>query len=332
MDEAILNKALENLRENAGIEGLFAPHHTGAGDGYVDFNFANGKERFLVAVKREIRYHQLEPIIQWAKSNKHFMVIAQSIFPKIKAELRAEGIGYLDAAGNIFLQTDNRHVWIEGHKVEKVINEKVNRAFTATGLKVVFRFLMDAQFVNQPQRIIAQETGVALGNINYILKGLRSRGYLIAKNDKESMLINRKALLNEWVVGFEEKLKPNLHIGNFRLLKNEEYAHWTQIPLKKHQSFWGGEAAGALITKHLLPGIFTIYTEENRQNLSKDYKLVPDTSGNIKVYKKFWKGQMTYNETVVHPILVYADLIHTGERRSLETAQKLYDALLHNGF
>jgi hypothetical protein len=36
------------------------------------------------------------------------------------------------------------------------------------------------------------------------------------------------------------------------------------------------------------------------------------------------------NKNVVHPILAYADLMNTGERRFLETAQKIYDELLTN--
>jgi hypothetical protein len=161
---------------------------------------------------------------------------------------------------------------------------------------------------------------------------LKEQKFLIQKNRKAFMLVNRKQLLDKWLIGFEERLKPTLHIGNFRLLRNEDYNQWKNIPLQKHQAFWGGEPAGALITGYLLPEIFTIYTEETRNDLIKNYRLVPDTNGNIRVYKKFWKGKETFNETVVHPLLAYTDLMNTGDRRNTETAQKIYDELLHNRF
>ncbi len=333
MKEKIVHTALGNLRKHTGIEVEFHTVNQQKGlDGELVLVFHNGKELFEVEVRREIRNHQLEQIKERARENKNFLLIAETIFPKIKEILRKEGIGYLDAAGNIFLQTIKHYLWIDGHKAGKTNAEKTNRAFTATGLKVVYIFLINEQLLNQPQRIIAEEAGVALGNINYIINGLKEQKFLVQKNRKEFMLINKKELLEKWVGGFEEKLKPKLHIGNFRFLKNEEYNQWKNITLKKHQTYWGGEPAGALITKYLLPEIFTIYTEETRNSLIKNYRLVPETNGNIRIYKKFWKGEGTYNETVVHPLIAYADLMNTGDRRSIETAKRIYDELLHNRF
>ncbi|MCU0355112.1 MAG: type IV toxin-antitoxin system AbiEi family antitoxin [Cytophagales bacterium] len=330
METRIVHTALENLRKHTGIEGIYTATQKKGLDGEVEFVFQNGKERFTTEVKRELRNHQLEQIKD--RANKKHIIIAETIFPKIKEALRNDGIGYLDMAGNVFLRTAKHHVWIEGHKAEKTQTEKPNRAFSATGLKVIYLLLTDDQLVNQPQRMIAEAAGVALGNINYILNGLREQKFLIQKIRKAFMLVNRKQLLDKWLIGFEERLKPTLHIGNFRLLRNEDYNQWKNIPLQKHQAFWGGEPAGALITGYLLPEIFTIYTEETRNDLIKNYRLVPDTNGNIRVYKKFWKGKETFNETVVHPLLAYTDLMNTGDRRNTETAQKIYDELLHNRF
>lgn len=89
-----------------------------------------------MGVKREIMIHQLPLIEHMAKENKNFLLIAETIFPKIKEELRKQGIGYLDTAGNIFIQTPKHHLWIGGHKNKKRITEKPNRAFKAAGLKV----------------------------------------------------------------------------------------------------------------------------------------------------------------------------------------------------
>ena len=332
-----MHTALENLKHHTGIEGFYTANQKKGLDGEVELIFQNlpyrqagGKELFIVEVKREIRNHQLTVIEEMARNNKNFLLIAETIFPKIKEELRKQGIGYLDTAGNIFLQTAKHHLWIEGHKNQKTTTEKPNRAFKAAGLKVIYLFLTDEKLLNQPQRTIAEEAGIALGNINYILNGLKELKFLIEKNKKEFQLINRNELMQKWITRFEEKLKPTLHIGNFRFLKNEDYNHWKNIVLKKNQTYWGSEPAGAIITKYLLPEIFTLYTDETRNNLIKNYRLIPDPNGNVRAYKKFWKGQNTYDETTVHPILAYTDLVNTGDRRSIETAKKIYDELLSN--
>lgn len=323
--EKIVYTALENLRKHTGIEGFYTTNQSKGLDGEVDFVFQTGKELFAVEVRREIRNHQLPLIEDMARENKNFLLIAETIFPKIKEELRKQGIGYLDTAGNIFMQTAKHHLWIEGHKNKKIITEKPNRTFKAAGLKVIYLFLTNEKLLNQPQRTIAEEAGIALGNVNYILNGLKKLKFLIEINKKEFQLINKNELLQKWMTGFEEHLKPTLHIGNFRFLQTEDERNWKQIKLKQHQTFWGGEPAGDLITNYLRPEIFTIYTLETRNNLIKDYRLVPEQNGNIKAYKKFWNDHDGFNETVVHPILAYTDLFNTGNSRCIETAKMIYD-------
>lgn len=328
MEEKIVYTALENLRKHTGIEGWFTATYKDYLDGEVRLLFNMGEERFTIEVKHEIRTHQLEHIRQLAARYKDLLLIADTIFPKIKDELRKIGVGYLDAAGNIFIQTDKNHVWIEGHKIEKTEIIKVNRAFTATGLKAVYLFLIDENMVNQPQRTIADEAGIALGNINLIFNGLKEHGFLIEKGKNLLQIINIERLMERWMEVFEEKLKPTLHIGNFRFAKSNDENTWKELILKPNETYWGGEPAGEIITNYLIPEIFTLYTDETRNNLIKNYHLVPETKGNIKMYKKFWKGQATFNDTVVHPLLAYADLMNTGNSRCMETAKMIYDRLL----
>lgn len=325
MEDKLLYTALENLKNHTGIQGWIEAADKGDTDGVLHLLINNREDTFTILIKGEIRFHQLEQIRQMAKKHKNLLLIANTIFPKIKQELRNNGICYLDKAGNIFVQTDKNHIWIEGQKNEHLKIDKINRAFTPAGLKTVYLFLINENLVNQPQRTIADEAGIALGNINYIINGLKEYEFLIEKGRKQFQIINKEQLLNKWIEALEEKLKPTLHIGNFRFAGNITINTWKEIPLKPNQTYWGGEPAGALITNYLVPEIFTLFTDETRNNLVKNYHLIPDNTGNIQVFKKFWKGQATYNETVVHPLLAYADLMNTGNSRCVETAKIIYD-------
>jgi hypothetical protein len=159
---------------------------------------------------------------------------------------------------------------------------------------------------------------------------LRNQGFLIEKNKQTYELTNKKALLNKWMAGYKDKLKPLLPIATFRFLKEDEYTRWKKLPLKKGETCWGGEPAADLLTGYLKPGEYTLYTLEKRSELIKNYRLVPDEKGNIKAYQKFWKDEEL--KTIAPPLLVYADLINTGDRRCIETAQKIYDQYLQNKF
>ena len=129
---------------------------------------------------------------------------------------------------------------------------------------------------------------------------------------------------------YAERLQPTLQIGTFRFLKDENILHWKGLNLKPN-ACWGGEAGGALLAHYLKPEILTIYTDETRSDLMKNYRLVPDDKGNVNVYRKFWSGD-GFNRDIAPPLLVYADLMNTGDSRCIETAQKIYDEYLQNKF
>lgn len=325
MEDKIVHVALENLLKHTGMKAFYTAKPKKGIDGEVEFVFQKEKVKFLVGVKREIRNHQLIGIEELAMHHKNFLLIAETILPKIKEELRKQGIAYLDTAGNIFMKTEKHHLWIDGHKKQKTTDEKPDRAFKAGGLKLIYLFLTNENLLNQPQRTIAEEAGIALGNIGNILNGLKVLGFLIELSKKEFQLINKNELLQKWMTGYEDILKPALHIGNFRFASTDDERNWKELKFKEYETYWGGEPAGNLITNYLQPGIFTIYTEETRSNLIKNYHLVPEQNGTIKVYKKFWKNHNGLNENVVHPILAYTDLVNTGNSRCIETAKIIYE-------
>lgn len=326
-EDKILETAVRNLTIFTGLKA-----HWKAGKQPIDAELLlEGKNlTFYTAVKKELRGHYLETLQQYAKHHKPFMVVAQTIFPTLKKQLRDLGIAYLDAAGNIFYNTNNQYVWIEGNKIEQEKEEKKNRAFTKAGLKVVFQFLLNKETINQPYRQIAAMAGVAIGNIKYVLDGLAEGGFILHLDKNKTKLLNKRELLNRWIDGYGTKLKPALHRGNFRFLKEEDGKHWKKLKLDVANTVWGGEAAADLITNYLVPLKWTLYTGATQAELMKSLKLLPDPKGIVQVYEKFWNNEL---DTHVAPeLLVYADLMLTGDPRCIETAKRIFDKTLADEF
>jgi hypothetical protein len=284
-----------------------------------------------IEVKKEIRNYQIPQILDKAAQFGKIIVIAKHLFPKIKEEFRQNQIAYLEENGNIFLKEKGILLWIDTQKNNPVQKEKGNRAFTKTGLRITFHFLMKKEFINMPYREIAQKTGVGLGNINYVINGLKDLGFLIKINKLEYALNNRKEMFEKWMAAYEERLKPALLMGTFRFMKEEDIINWKNIQLADGETFWGGEPAGDLMTNYLQPNEWTIYTTETRNELIKNYKLVPDEKGNVKVFKKFWQLGQTDKKTVP-PLLVYADLINKQDGRCRETADLILTNFLKDEF
>lgn len=325
-EEKIIHTALENLAKN-GIQGTLVSGVKNE----LDLLIGHQHYRQFIEVKKEIRNHQIPQIQQMAGKHKNkFLLIAEKIYPKVREELRNNQISYLEANGNLWMKKGHLFVWIDTNKPLEVEKEKTNRAFTRTGLKVIFHLLLDDENVNQTYRDLANRTHVGLGNINYVMNGLKEEGYLIKLSKTKYKLVKKKELLEKWMIAYQERLKPALFIGRFKFLNEKASVEWKQLQFKTENTIWGGEPAGDILTNYLKPGEFTVYTEETRAELMKNYHLVPDTNGNIQVYKKFWEAND--GTTTAPPILAYADLMNTGVQRNMETAQKIYDNALQDRF
>ena len=322
--------ALENLEKNTGIKSKWSSKKDVGLDGILDLLVDKQRFSLNVIVKNELRNYQLPAIIEESKSNFPLLLIANHIFPKLKEELRGNNIAYLETNGNIYLNHQGSILWIDNHKPFKKSISKGNRVFTKTGLKVVLHFLLNEEDINLPYREIAANTNVALGNINNVMHGLMDMGYLVRLDRNQYKLINKKELLEKWMTAYADKLKPSLKIGQFRFLNNE-FLDWKSLHLKKNKTWWGGEAAGDLLTDFLRPENLTLYTTETRSELIKNYRLIPDEQGNINVYQKCWCND-ELNTNTVPPLLVYADLMNEGDRRSVETAKKIYHEYLQDRF
>lgn len=300
-------------------------------DGTMEFTY-NGEKHFVFfELKRELRNHQLPEIELLAEKHHPFMVVAENIFPKIKEELRNVGIAYLETSGNLYYKEKNLFLWLDGKKPVKREEQKLGRAFTKTGLKAVFHFLLKPELVNTTYRNIAEATGINFGNINFIMTDLKEQGYLL-KIDKDNFkLIRKKELLEKWIDAYEHKLKPSLLVGTYRFFDDKSALYWKGMPLNNMKTWWGGEPGGDLLINNLQPEVFTLYTIETKNDIIKNYRLLPDATGNVKVYQKFWKID-DVNDNVVPPLLVYVDLITTGDRRCMETAEKIHHEFLQDKF
>jgi len=330
-DGIIVTTALERLHEATGVRAKWRPLD-GDVDGELDFQFENSTQHFFVEVKNELREYQFPQILERAKRHQPFMVVAGHIFPTLKEKLKQNKIGYLDQAGNIYLNAGGNFMMIEGNKRLQEEKPVTNRAFTKTGLKTVFYILLHEDALNMSHRKLAEITEVALGNITNVVDGLRDAGFILQVTRKGMKLKNKKALLERWIAGYRETLKPGLQIGNFRFWDKDRLHHWQELPLEAAETVWGGEPAAEHLTGYLRPEILTLYTDRHSTTFAKKWVLIPDEKGNVKVYEKFWKDGQALAEPYAPPLLVYADLLLTDDPRCLETAEMIYKNYLQDEF
>jgi hypothetical protein len=292
-------------------------------DGKLEIGTGVASVEFKVEVKREVLPAN---IARWAEKLKapDTLLVARYISNPAKDLLEQQGINYLDTAGNCHIRNEKGIFWhIKGQAIGAKEGETKHRAFNKNGIKLVYALLLNEGLLNEPYRTIADAANIAASTVGDILADLQASKFLLQVNDHQMKLSNKAELLGQWVTAFNQKLKPKLVRGRYRL----PVENWQQLDLGS-STFWGGEPAADLLTRYLQPGAWTLYTDLDRKALIKDLHLLPDAKGNVEVCSPFWKTGNTdhvspYQRTV-HPLLVYAELIGSGNDRNFETAQKIY--------
>ncbi|MEA1926801.1 MAG: type IV toxin-antitoxin system AbiEi family antitoxin [Candidatus Auribacterota bacterium] len=279
---------------------------------------------FAVEVKPTLTLAELGITVQKIGLQKQrVLIIARYINPQMAERLKGMDIPFIDAAGNAYLNEPQLFLYIKGNKEpDKYKTIVAPRTFRPAGLKVVFAFLCNPGLEDKPYREIADKAGVALGTVGAVMRGLQKMDFLIDMGAKGRRLLNRNKLLTRWVTNYTELLRPKLILGRFRA---REVDWWRNINFH-NKAYLGGEVAANILTKYLKPQFATIYAHQPLGPILLQNRMKKDPEGNIEILRIFWNFRFKWNNpNLVHPILIYADLIATGDERNIETARIIYD-------
>jgi hypothetical protein len=268
--------------------------------------------------------HKLFLLMHKEKLDYPLLLVAKYVNPQMAEQLRLGGIEFIDTAGNAFINQPPIYIFVKGNKpLEEVGKATLKRTFKHAGLRIIYAFLCNPGFENKTYREIAAETEVALGTVGWIMKELKDLGFLLDMGKRGNKLTQRENLFQRWVTAYPEQLRTKLILGRYR----GEYGWWQQKKLDPMTAQWGGEVAAERLTHYLKPEVITIYTTTQQLNqLLLGNRLRKDPAGDVEILERFWKPvEVWQNEDLVHPILVYADLLATGNQRNIETAKIIYE-------
>ena len=283
---------------------------------------------FLCEIKENITSANFNVTLKYLQEKSDavktpIILITKYINPNLLKKFTANKVNVLDCAGNFFIRYEkaNKLVFSISNKGEKNIfsNEKVYQLFQEAGIKVIFYLLQDKKNVSKTYRDIKEVTGVALGSVKNVIAELISRKFVIV-TENGRLLKNYNSLLELWVENYNQVLKPKLLLSTMGFRGAEQRLNWKQMLLPEGM-FWGGEGAVNLIDNYLLPENFDIYTDVPTAYLMKTGLVSNNVNGEIKIYKKFWNWKTEKN--IVPKILIYADLMGSGNSRCLEAANRL---------
>lgn len=252
------------------------------------------------------------------------LIVTTHVNAHTAEELIQNCIEFIDTAGNIFINQPPIYILVKGNRPPETRRTPANKPFNPTGLKMIYALLCNPGLENTPLREIAETAKVALGAVGQVIKDLTALGYLIDMGKIGYRLVQKDILFQRWITAYPERLRPKQILGRY---KGEHANWWQQKKLDPLKAKWGGEVAAEKITKYLNPEIITIYTtKEHLDDLLLEYRLKRDPVGEVEILNQFWGyNEKTEHEDLVHPMLIYADLMATGNQRNIETAKIIYE-------
>lgn len=334
-ENEILNRALEAFKQNVAlpmkIDTEAAEVHLRPNvevDRLLRILIQDTELHFHAEIKANIPNITLAGVLIYnlkrVQHRHNMLLVTRYVTAQLADNLKEENIQFIDAAGNAYINQPPLYIFVKGNKLPEILRPvPQKRVFKPAGLKIIYAFFCNPGLEKKPYREIAQIADVALGTVGWIMRDLRQMGYLLDMGKRGKRLVERENLLNRWVTAYAEKLKPKLLLGRFRGAPD----WWVNRALDVYEAQWGGEVAAAKLTHYIRPQDVTIYmTAEHLNQFLIDNRLKNDPNGQTEILKRFWKptGEQL-NEDTVHPLLIYADLIATGNQRNIDTAKIIYE-------
>lgn len=315
-----MDKALSNLQQAASLNAVKREWKDGNGKTAI---VSIKDVRFAVMVVGQVNKANVLNTVKAVKelqedSRMPTLLICTYASPTTIPTIVKENISILDVVGNCRIAGKDLFINIQGRKPEEV-NETNAKGLTEAGTKLVFYFLQDIGNVDKTYRQINKDTGLSLGLIKNTIESLKANKFITLHKGRR-VLVNRDELVEVWQQAYNTTLKPKLFIGNLRFVDQETRDNWKDMVLPP-DSHWGGESGANLLDGYLLPEKFTVYTKGTIRDFLTKRKMIPAGTGEIALYHTFWTD--ADDRATVPNLIIYADLMGSGDSRCLEAAQRL---------
>lgn len=328
MENKILKQAIASFKKNFGfqieIEEFQNDNYDLSIDAVLKIKIQLMELKFFAEIKSTVNSSIIGFMLHHKNDFPHTQLLVSNYINPVMAErLKDNDINFVDVAGNAYINAYPVFIFVKGNKEKKLQAASFKgKAFTQSGLKMIYALLCDKKLLNRPYREIASASGIALGTVGQMIDNLKKQGFVIDMGSRGRKLTNSKALFDRWCMDYSEKLKPKLFLGTFAGPDN----FWEQFHLESDQGKWGGEVAAFKLTNYLKPENAIIYVnEEKLRDIVIQNRLKRDEKGNIEIFKIFWSIDGKEEKPIVHPFIIYADLLEINNQRTIETAKVIYD-------
>lgn len=242
--------------------------------------------------------------------------------------LRRAGVNYLDQSGNVYLQIDGATIWLDGRP--PLPAPSPSSELRSAGHRVLGAALETPTLFRQPLREIAALCGVSTSPVLGVRALLEREGHLVEARGGPRV-IRRRRLLERWLPGYRDLLRPRLVIGRYALPGSAEGLGRALDRTLEGRWAWGGSQAALRRYSLGTTGDCVIHIKVLRRRDAPPLPLRADPEGAVEAlalpFESAW-GEVLRG--AVGPLLQLAELSARWDDRSREVAASLREHLEHH--
>lgn len=324
-DFSFLDKASEALRQATGIHA----HATGPQDTECDgFLTIGAYQGPTYTLPYEVKPHidRRDQLLTFKARHDNHLLVTRSLSSMLAAQCREMDVQFIDQVGNCFLRQPGLYVYVSGGRPNVKERPVTTRGLTPAALHLVFAILTRPDILNSSVRKIAEVASISHGAAGGALLMLEEMGFLRSSTAGRRMLAAPQRWLDAWTEGYLGRIRPKLE--TIRMSSPSPLAALIQrVSPRMREVALGGEAAAAYRNLGLKPGTLSLYVDFGDPNVLKalvqELKLRRDPHGPVELVSMFWNAIELPCFPTVPDALIYADLVGTGDARTMEVADRL---------
>jgi hypothetical protein len=244
------------------------------------------------------------------------------------------GVNFVDRLGNMHLALGKDHHVLRLGRREPAVEATGRRPGPAL-VQLYFVLLAEPDAPAWPVRRLADEAGIGKTAAATGLQRLVRLGVLVEDRKQGYRVADRTRLVDAFLQGYVNVLRPHLEIGRFRAAERDQDAFLHQFAgtAGKMHAQWAvtGAPAAYALDRFYRGDDVPLLVDGFTPALQRTLRLVPDREGPITLLRSFgqrWGWKTIDDIPVAHPWLVYAELLHRGEPLALEAADHVREKFL----
>jgi hypothetical protein len=251
----------------------------------------------------------------------------------IGSHLAAHEVSYVDAVGNCHLETEGRGLLahVEGKRIAR--GGSASTGVRLQGYELTFAILAQPDLLREPVRRIAVAAGIGKTAVGNQLQRLAHQG-LIARTAKRSAILRRRELLDRWLTAYSDVVRPAWYLGRYRTRASDPEDVERLIASVWGKRCWalGGGAAAWRMNRFYRGSATVLHVDASPSDELRRLRALPDEQGDLTLLRT--PGTAAYagvEPNLVHPLLVYTELMTSEDPRLRETAEKVRREHLEEG-